>query len=184
MSSVSVVHVEEGKPCLRESVVVLLDAGFLVVLNVFLNRGTAWYLDGMISVSTNPLPLTHTSLIRREFRPLPHCRQVRSYTLPNLLDLGLWGWSATSSCYTSPELLAGWVDKVEDFDILQASDTYSYALIMWEMLSMCPVGQGKKMQLLCMLWTGLVAITWTCSEQQARTQVFSEGGYMVMWRTT
>eukprot|EP00117_Sycon_ciliatum_P047517 scpid62702/ scgid2306/ TGF-beta receptor type-1; TGF-beta type I receptor; Transforming growth factor-beta receptor type I len=44
--------------------------------------------------------------------------------------------------YASPEMLSMWVDAYEDFDILLASDIYSFSLIMWEILVMCPVGPG------------------------------------------
>ncbi|XP_065182080.1 TGF-beta receptor type-1-like [Sycon ciliatum] len=44
--------------------------------------------------------------------------------------------------YASPEMLSTWVDAYEDFDILLASDIYSFSLIMWEILVMCPVGPG------------------------------------------
>ena len=46
--------------------------------------------------------------------------------------------------YASPELLHLWLDGIEDFETLLTADMYSFSLVMWEVLSMCPVDQSKK----------------------------------------
>ncbi|XP_065199074.1 bone morphogenetic protein receptor type-1A-like [Sycon ciliatum] len=55
--------------------------------------------------------------------------------------------------YASPEMLSMWVDAYEDFDILLASDIYSFSLIMWEILVMCPVGQASNISPYCKVYS-------------------------------
>ena len=121
-----------------------------------------FYSSLSLSLSGNRIPVIgHTCPFASRIKIKPtttfqssHCYTQRYDFLYFLFSLKVGGVAKTtanyfipvvgSPRYASPEMLSMWVDAYEDFDILLASDIYSFSLIMWEILVMCPVGQGER----------------------------------------